>query len=257
MTGKNAKRQRQKEQRRAKIAEEIRQAQVKRRRRSAINLSVVAIILAGALYFIRSGNEEKKDAKPKVAGCSEVKPATTQTRTPKEPPPMTIDPAKKYIAVVETSCGSIEIELAAATSPNTVNSFVFLAKEGFYNGLTFHRIVKDFAIQGGDPKGDGTGGPEYKTVDAPPADFKYIEGVVAMAKSGPEAPGTAGSQFFIVPGDGAEILEPVYAVLGKVVKGDAALAKLNALATQAKEENPEKSSPIKPVYIVRITIKES
>ena len=254
MTGKNTKRQRQKEQRRAKIEEEIKRAQAKRRRRSAINLTVVALVLGGTLFFIRSGNAKKDVAKPKVAGCSEVKPATTQTRIPKEPPPMTIDQAKKYTAVVETSCGSIEIELAAATSPNTVNSFVFLAKEGFYNGLTFYRIVKDFAVQGG-PLGPGTKDSSYETVDVPPPDFKYTKGVVAMAKGGGDPPGTGGSGFFIVPGDGAGILPPEYAVLGKVVKGDDALAKLNSVPTELRGN--EKSSPIKPVYIVRITIKES
>jgi cyclophilin family peptidyl-prolyl cis-trans isomerase len=250
--GKGVKRQRKKELRRARIEQLRRQRRARRRRNTMIVLLVIgAGITAYLIQF--SGKEEPAT---KAAACTNTKPAGGNTDTPDAPPPMTIDPAKTYTAVVGTSCGSVEIELAAQTSPNTVNSFVFLAKRGFYNGLPIHRVVQDFAIQGGDPKGDGTGGPNYKTVDPPPADFKYVEGTVAMAKSGPEPAGTAGSQFFIVPGPKAEVLPPNFAVLGKVVGGQRAVDALNVIETVLTAQS-EKSMPVEPVYITKISIKES
>ena len=99
-------------------------------------------------------------------------------------------------------------------SPKTTASFASLVRKGFFDGLTFHRVVPGFVIQGGDPKGDGTGGPGYTTVDTP-RDAAYTSGVVAMAKTGAEPAGTSGSQFFVVTGDNAS-LPPDYAVLGKV-----------------------------------------
>jgi cyclophilin family peptidyl-prolyl cis-trans isomerase len=110
---------------------------------------------------------------------------------------MGIDTNKTYEAVLHTSEGDVPITLDAKTAPKTVNSFVYLACQGFYNGTTFHRIVTDFVDQGGDPKGDGTGGPGYTIPDEPPANG-YQSGSVAMANSGA---GTTGSQFFLVVSD--------------------------------------------------------
>ena len=112
-----------------------------------------------------------------------------------QPPAMTIDPKKKYEVKIETVRGTIVIELAPQYAPKTVNNFVFLANEGFYDGVTFHRVIKDFMIQGGDPTGTGRGGPGYKFED----EFlnnplKHDTGVISMANAGP---GTNGSQFFI------------------------------------------------------------
>ena len=112
-----------------------------------------------------------------------------------QPPAMTIDPKKKYEVKIETVRGTIVIELAPQYAPKTVNNFVFLANEGFYDGVTFHRVIKDFMIQGGDPTGSGRGGPGYKFED----EFlnnplKHDTGVLSMANAGP---GTNGSQFFI------------------------------------------------------------
>ncbi|MGI8427099.1 MAG: peptidylprolyl isomerase [Actinomycetota bacterium] len=257
--GKVAKRQRQKEMRRAKIEQEIKARQAQRQKRMLINLTILALIVGGVTYYFTNNNKApSKPAKaaPKAGECGHDKPKGGNTKTPDAPPAMTIDKAKTYTAVFSTSCGAIEVELAAAASPNVVNSFVFLAKQGFYNGLPFHRIVKDFAIQGGDPKGDGTGGPSYKVADAPPADIKYTKGIVAMAKGGAEPPGTSGSQFFFVPADtAAQKLTPDYALLGKITKGDAALAKFNNVKT-IDNGTGEKSSPDKPVYIVKVTINE-
>jgi peptidyl-prolyl cis-trans isomerase B (cyclophilin B) len=135
--------------------------------------------------------------------------------------PPDIDPLEKgkaYRLVVKTNKGAFTIALDTKTSPCTTASIVQLAKKGFFNGTIFHRIVPGFVIQGGDPTGTGTGGPGYKTVDTPPETARYTKGVVAMAKTMDEAPGTSGSQFFVVTG--ADVgLPPDYAILGKVVEG--------------------------------------
>ena len=129
-----------------------------------------------------------------------------------------LEDGKTHSVAVDTSKGSFTFELATDTSPCTTASFAGLVKKGFFDGLTFHRIVPGFVIQGGDPLGDGTGGPGYSTVDAPPQDTRYEKGLVAMAKAGNEPAGTSGSQFFVVTG--ADVgLDPDYAVLGRVTDG--------------------------------------
>jgi peptidyl-prolyl cis-trans isomerase B (cyclophilin B) len=135
-----------------------------------------------------------------------------------------LDPGKTYRVVLKTSCGDITMQLDQKTSPKTAASFASLVEQGFYDGTIFHRIVPGFVIQGGDPTGQGSGGPGYSVRDKPPADTVYSEGVVAMAKTEVEPPGTSGSQFYIVTAPDAG-LPPDYAVLGEVVKGmDVALA---------------------------------
>jgi cyclophilin family peptidyl-prolyl cis-trans isomerase len=136
-----------------------------------------------------------------------------------DPPGQVLQPGEPASVVMETSEGSFTIELDTERAPKTANTFAYLTEEGFYDGLGFHRIVPDFVIQGGDPKGDGTGGPGFKTVEKPPADLRYEPGVVAMAKSADEAPGTAGSQFFVVTGAGGASLPPEYALVGRVSEG--------------------------------------
>ena len=132
---------------------------------------------------------------------------------------------RRYTAVIRTNCGTIEIRLAVGRAPKTTSSFAGLARNGFYDGLTFHRIAKpggnDYVIQGGDPRGDGNGGPGYSVVEKPSKRTRYVRGVVAMAKTATDAPGTSGSQFFIVTADEAP-LPPEYAILGRVVAGDVA-----------------------------------
>jgi cyclophilin family peptidyl-prolyl cis-trans isomerase len=127
-------------------------------------------------------------------------------------------------AVVETSCGSFTIELDTENSPKTANSFAFLAEEGFYDDTVFHRIAPGFVIQGGDPQGSdpavaGGGGPGYSVTEAPPQDTSYTRGLVAMAKTEVEPPGTSGSQFFVVTAPADAGLPPDYAVLGEVSEG--------------------------------------
>jgi cyclophilin family peptidyl-prolyl cis-trans isomerase len=133
------------------------------------------------------------------------------------PPAMQIDPKKQYTAILHTDKGDIQVELLAAQAPKTVNNFVFLAREGFYNGTTFHRVIRGFMVQGGDPKGTGTGGPGYKFNDEPSAlELKHDRpGILSMANAGPN---TNGSQFFIthVP---TPHLNGKHGVFGRVVAG--------------------------------------
>ena len=143
-----------------------------------------------------------------------------------------LDPDKTSSIVVDTSEGSFTFELATKISPCTTASFAGLVKKGFFDGLTFHRIVPGFVIQGGDPQGTGMGGPGYSTVDAPPEDTKYTKGVVAMAKTQAEPPGTSGSQFFVVTG--ADVgLPPDYAVLGNVTDRLDVVEKIGKLGNPA------------------------
>ncbi len=159
------------------------------------------------------------------------------------------DPSTTYRLVLETNKGSFTIELDQKLAPNTVKSLVKLARDGFFDGTKFHRVVPGFVIQGGDPTGTGTGGPGYSTVDAPPSDAKYTRGVVAMAKTGTEAPGTAGSQFFVVTGEDIG-LPAEYAIVGKVTAGMKTVDAIEALGTG---DGP----PSTPVVIKRATVQES
>ena len=150
---------------------------------------------------------------------------------------------------MDTTCGSFTIELDQKTAPKTAASLVSLADSGFFDGTTFHRVVPGFVIQGGDPTGTGTGGPGYKTVDVPPSDAAYTKGVVAMAKGQTEAPGTSGSQFFVVTG--ADVGLPAeYAVVGKVTEG---IETVDAIDALGGGDGP----PSKPVVIEHITVQAS
>ncbi len=166
-------------------------------------------------------------------------------------PTAKLDPGKTYVATVTTNCGNFEITLDAKRAPKTSASFKSLADQKFYDGTTFHRIVPGFVIQGGDPQGTGLGGPGYSVVEAPPKDLKYTEGVVAMAKTGSEAAGTSGSQFFVVTGPSAAQLPPDYALLGQVTGGKDVVAKLGAIIT-----DPNTDAPEAPVVIESVRVSE-
>lgn len=132
------------------------------------------------------------------------------------PPAMQIDPKKSYTATIETARGNIVIELYPQNAPKTVNNFVFLAKEGFYDGVLFHRVIKDFMVQGGDPTGTGRGGPGYKFEDETKGNpLKHGTGFLSMANAGPN---TNGSQFFITHAPQPH-LDGKHTVFGKVVEG--------------------------------------
>ena len=178
-------------------------------------------ILAGMRRLLATTAAAVLIAAPVLAGCGSSDSTTTAAEAAaakswSAPPAMTIDPKATYTADMTTSEGDIQIRLDPAAAPKTVNNFVFLAREGFYDGLTFHRVIPDFVIQGGDPEGTGSGGPGYSFEDELPDEGQYEVGSVAMANAGPN---TNGSQFFIthVPCDW---LDGKHAVFGKVVDAD-------------------------------------
>jgi len=187
-------------------------------------------------------------------GCEQVdQPKLKKISKKLKAPKKDLKDSKTYTATVKTNCGEFEIQLDLKTSPKTVSSFVQLADDGFYDDLTFHRVVKNFVIQGGDPKGKGTGDPGYKVTEAPPKDTKYLRGTVAMAKEPTEDPGTSGSQFFIVTAEDAD-LPAEYAVLGKIdEKGLETIDKIETVEVAG----PDSSSPVAPIVIEKITIKKS
>lgn len=163
------------------------------------------------------------------------------------PPAMQIDKTRQYTAVLHTTDGDITIALDAQSVPITVNSFVFLAKDGFYDGTIFHRTIKGFMIQGGDPTGTGTGGPGYQFADEP-FSGEYTRGTVAMANAGPD---TNGSQFFIMHADYA--LPPNYVIFGHVTEG---LETVDKIATAPTRPGGEGSSPVQPATVTGVDISE-
>ncbi|MGI6278458.1 MAG: peptidylprolyl isomerase [Patescibacteria group bacterium] len=163
------------------------------------------------------------------------------------PPSQIIDPGRNYQAVLTTSVGQITIDLLEKETPITVNNFVFLANEDFYEGVIFHRAIEGFMIQGGCPKGDGTGGPGYQFADEP-FEGQYTRGTVAMANSGPN---TNGSQFFIMHQDYQ--LPPDYVIFGQVVSGMETVDKI-ASSPVKSSPNGEASLPVDPVTITNIEI---
>ena len=167
------------------------------------------------------------------------------------PPAMTIDPSKTYTASIRTSHGEITVELFAGDAPATVNNFVFLAREGFYENGRFHRVIKDFMVQGGCPKGDGTGGPGYR-FDDEPVTKSYVKGTLAMANSGPN---TNGSQFFIIHGEQVG-LPPNYTIFGALSSGADVLNSL-ANVPVSGGGGGESSRPTDTLEIQGIDITES
>lgn len=158
-----------------------------------------------------------------------------------------LDKSKGYTVHVVTNLGRFDIGLDVKTSPCTTSSFAALVRKGFFNGTRFHRIVPGFVIQGGDPTATGKGGPGYSVRDVPPSSTLYKKGVVAMAKTQVEPPGTSGSQFFVVTAVDAG-LPPDYAVLGYITKGLAVVEKIGRLG------NPVNERPTRPVIVVRMRV---
>jgi cyclophilin family peptidyl-prolyl cis-trans isomerase len=265
------KRERQRQNREAARQAQLEAARQAKKKQSTIRfgvLIVLAIALAVLSAALFGGKDKKKvdttaststtagatttTVDPAVLArvqCNDTKPADNPSRpTFKEPPPMTIDPAKKYTATIDTSCGKITADLDPKAAPKTVNSFVFLAKQKFFDGLTWHRVVKDFVIQGGDPQGSGSGGPGYEFEDELPQDGPpyYKIGSLAMANSGPN---TNGSQFFVVTGNQGAQLPNKYSRFGLVTSGIDVAQKLESFAD-------ENQKPTRPIYILSITVKE-
>ena len=265
------KRERQRQNRDAARQAQLEAARQAKKKQSAIRVAVVAVVvilLAVLAAFLFGGKGDKTktaaDSTTTTAGpttttvdpavlarvqCNDTKPPDNPNRpTFKEPPPMTIDPAKKYTATFVTSCGKITVDLDPKAAPKTVNSFVFLANKKYFDGLTFHRAVKDFVIQGGDPQGTGNGGPGYEFEDELPQDG-YKIGSLAMANSGPN---TNGSQFFIITGNGGTKLPNSYSRFGMVTEGIDVAQKMETFATQPDPPG----RPSRPLYMLSVTIKE-
>ena len=228
-------------------------------------LRSLALLLAiGSVTLAACGSEgaeegpvEEDAAAPAAAppaaasDCEQVEPPDPGEGGGERKPTQNLDPDKTYEVTLRTSCGSFTIRLDQKTSPNAAASFASLVEKGFYDDTTFHRIVPGFVIQAGDPTGTGDGDPGYTVVDRPPADTTYTRGVVAMAKSGSDPPGSAGSQFYVVTGQDAG-LPPEYAVLGKVVKGMDVAMKIDALGDP---QSGGEGTPLQTVVIEKATLK--
>jgi peptidyl-prolyl cis-trans isomerase B (cyclophilin B) len=237
---------------------ERRAAERRRERRNRIIAGVVAGLLAlgglgtAAVAFLTREEPATPGGSPspttETIACGGEVPAAAGKEKDMyaKPPEMQIDPKKDYTAVMKTSCGTIELELYAEQTPKTVNSFVFLAREGFFDGLTFHRIIPDFVIQGGDPEGTGSGGPGYRFEDEIVKSLRFDRpGLLAMANSGPD---TNGSQFFITAGE-PKHLNGKHTIFGRVTDGMDVVREIEGFGTSA-------GTPTQTVYIERVTISE-
>ncbi len=172
--------------------------------------------------------------------------SSPQQRKFDEEPPMIIDPKKRYVATMVTSHGTMVINLDPLAAPRAVNSFVFLARYHYYDGIVFHRIIPGFVLQGGDPTGTGTGGPGYRFDDELPKAGRYQVGSLAMANAGPH---TNGSQFFVISGPDGVGLPPLYSLFGEVVSGHDVISTIDAVGTRSGTPNEQ-------VVIERVTVEE-
>jgi cyclophilin family peptidyl-prolyl cis-trans isomerase len=236
----------------------------KKRRQRGIVFGVAGLVAAigfGVLLVALLHNPKKATSassspspSPEAVACGGSVPSSALVKKPTftKAPKMTIDPKKTYTATVVTSCGTIQLQLFAKDAPITVNNFVFLANQHFYDGLTFHRIVKGFVIQGGDPKGDGSGSPGYQFKDELNNDLKYDVGTLAMANSGKN---TNGSQFFIVSGQQGTTLPKSYTIFGKVTMGTDVVTAIEDIPTTSTSTRQD--IPTQTVYILKVTISTS
>jgi cyclophilin family peptidyl-prolyl cis-trans isomerase len=174
--------------------------------------------------------------------CADVEAPAPRADGAETPPEGTLDARESWTLTFDTSCGTFVVALDTRSAPNTAASLVALAESGFFDDTVFHRIVPGFVIQGGDPTQSGSGGPGYSVVDRPATDARYVQGVVAMAKSAQDPAGTAGSQFFVVTGDEAR-LPPDYAVVGEVIEG------LDVVTAIGELGDPATERPLRPVVI--------
>jgi peptidyl-prolyl cis-trans isomerase B (cyclophilin B) len=210
-------------------------------------MRVVLIAVVIAAFAVGCGGDDEA-----TSGGGECE--SVEAPEPREPgalaaPSEALDASTTHTLTFETNCGSFTITLDPELAPETSASLVALARDGYFDDTIFHRVVPGFVIQGGDPTQTGAGGPGYSTVDVPPSTAAYTKGVVAMAKSGVEAPGTAGSQFFVVTGADAG-LPPEYAVVGEVTEGIDTVERIGALGVG---DGP----PSQPVVVSSVTVGES
>ncbi|MCZ8512480.1 peptidylprolyl isomerase [Paenibacillus filicis] len=220
-------------------------------------LSVVAALhmVSATDHSPASVTENAKPQHEEISRQGELK-ERDRVRTYSHPPAMTIDTDQSYQAKVKTSKGDFTIELFTKSAPKTVNNFVFLAKDGFYERVIFHRVIKSFMVQTGDPTGTGSGGPGYTFEDELNSPYAYEPGTVAMANAGP---GTNGSQFFICTGDDCKSLNriPNYTIFGKVTDGMDTVLKIAETQVEKQKLTGELSHPMEEVKIesIEITVK--
>jgi len=238
------------------------QANEPRRRRLLLAIPALAATLGLAAACNQAATPaaksqaEQAPPKPAESKPADQKPAAGAKPAGKAysaPPAMSIDQNKKYTALIKTTLGEMTAELYPKDAPNTVNNFVFLSREGFYNGVIFHRIVKDFMVQTGDPTGTGRGDAGYKFADELKGPQTYTKGTLAMANAGPN---TQGSQFFICHGPGAERLPKNYSIFGKVTDGIDVLDKIAGVPVR-QGPGGENSQPVEPPKIDTIQIAEA
>jgi cyclophilin family peptidyl-prolyl cis-trans isomerase len=224
----------------------------------------MVLLAAGSIAVVACGGSKSSSSSSTPAAAATTSAATTQSASggcqqvpapsPKpnggqKKPPGKLDASKTYTVTVETNCGTFAFSLDVKDSPDTTAAFAGLVKRGFFDGLTFHRIVPGFVIQGGDPAGTGTGGPGFSTVDPPPKNADYTLGTVAMAKTQTEPAGASGSQFFVVTGRDAQ-LPPDYALLGKVTKGLDVVKRIGLLGNPTDPNG----TPTKVVVMKKVTV---
>lgn len=280
------KRQRQKENRAARLEAEAKAAARARRTRAIRNVVIVVVVVFGAAFLLSLlGGDDEPDVTTTLATTTSVAPSTTtSSTTPEEapqasnyelfasqptacgaeqPPAPTglsfaepgdegIDSRATVTATITTSCGVFTLDLDPEAAPIAVNSFVFLARQGFFDGIPIHRVSPGFVIQTGDPEGSGFGGPGYTFEDElPPADTTYDEGVLAMANSGPD---TNGSQFFVTVADVS--LPPNFTIFGSLAEGRETLEEVLAVPLGANAGG-EFSRPLESIYIESVEISVS
>lgn len=209
---------------------------------------LIFIIVIICIFFIFSTDNKGKETQVNTISNTE-KPSESQ-QTQAGLPAMEINKTKSYQAILTTNLGDITIDLHADKTPITVNNFVVLARKNFYNNTVFHRVIRGFMIQGGDPKGDGTGGPGYK-FDDEPFEGEYTRGTVAMANSGTN---TNGSQFFIMHADYS--LPKNYVIFGNVSSGLDVVDKIAEAPVKPDPASGESSKPVSPVMVTSVTIIE-
>jgi len=217
---------------------------------AAIAVVTLALVAAGCGGGSSSSTSTATETAETVSGCQSVEAPAPRDAGGATAPKERLDPERTWTLTFDTSCGTFVVTLDLDSAPATAASLVSLAQSGFYDDTVFHRIVPGFVIQGGDPTQTGTGGPGYSTVDAPASGATYTKGVVAMAKTEDEPPGTAGSQFFVVTGDDVG-LPPDYAVAGTVTDGLDVVERIGALGDPATEQ------PLQPVVVRSVTAASS
>ena len=215
--------------------------------RALTAMLVALVLLAGCGGD--DGSPSAGDDPTEVTECAEVDAPEAREPGSAEAPSAELDSSKTYTLTFDTSCGAFTVTLDSEQAPKTAASLVSLANAGYFDDTIFHRVVPGFVVQGGDPTQRGDGGPGYSTVDAPPSDAAYTQGVVAMAKTQVEAPGTSGSQFFVVTGADAG-LPPDYAIVGEVTDGMDTVLRIDALGVG---DGP----PSQPVVVNTVTVGES